>query len=131
MKVYIASKYKNHQLNSSILAFLLGEGFLAFLPEHIDVRALDQSSAMDVLQRCRKELEGSDVILAVSPYGVDVGSEITMAYLLRESGKKLRIVQFNTTEETSVRHDFIRCMVDYESDSLESIVRYIKGGARA
>lgn len=131
MKVYIASKYRNHQLNSSVFAALSEEGFLVFLPEHIDRRALNQSSAVDVFQRCRKELESSDVLLAVSPYGVDVGSEITMAYLLRESGKKLRIVQFNTTEETSARHDFIRCMLDYESDSLESIVRYLKGDARA
>ena len=126
MRVYIASRYARHRTNRRVCRTLEDAGFEVFLPEHIERRVLDQETAKAVFRRCISELDKADVLLAISPYGVDVGSEITHAFERKQRGLLNSIVQLNTDETTSRRHDFIRCMIDYESHSLDDIVRYLR-----
>lgn len=86
MKIYIASKYIEHQeLNNKIYAELTKAHFDAFLPEKINRSALTCDEMRLVAEICYSEIEQCDVMLVVCPFGKSVASELGYAIALKRT----------------------------------------------
>lgn len=124
-RVYIASKYSRVELNREVERRLTDAGFDVFLPEHIGARADSREGRELVLLGCLKGLFGCDVLLAIGPCGNDVSGEVGIAFSARLMKHPYLIVRWNTDDETSETDDMIHSMIDFESSSLDQVIRHI------
>ena len=105
MKVYIASKYISHkEINQRIFSILQNNQIDAFLPESINIDAVDKSEMLAVSEICYREIECSDVFLAVCPFGRSVSAEFGYAIALQ---KKLHI-----------KKTFIALKMDFDNEAM-------------
>lgn len=96
MKVYIASRYfSNKDVNRTITKALIENGFDVFLPETINVNAIDLAQMMFVAETCYKEIDNSDVVLFVYPFGKSVACEFGYAISRKRMNKNLTIVSYS------------------------------------
>lgn len=125
-KVYIASKYKRHDLNQRLERRLLSEGFDAYLPEHFNVRAAGWNERIAVRDECISQLFECDALLAVGPCGEDISFEVSAAFIASMLHHPMLIVRWNTTDETSAGDDIIHPTFDFESQSLDAVIDFLK-----
>ena len=93
MRVYIASKYIAHkELNRKIYEELVHAEIPAFLPESINMDAIDSEKSLIVAESCFNEIEKCNIILAVCPFGKSVSSELGYAIALRRVLKQKKII---------------------------------------
>lgn len=125
MRVYIASKYIEHRtLNREIYNMLIKEGYEAFLPESIDIDAINNEEMLQVANICYDEIEKSDVILAVCPYGKSVASEIGYSIALKRLVyKNNRLVILNTD---NLNEAMINPYVDAYVNNAIELITYLK-----
>ena len=92
MRVYIASKYIAHkELNRKIYEELVRAKIPVFLPECINMDAIDLNRSYIVAEKCFAEIEKCNVILAVCPFGKSVSSELGYAIALRRALKQEKV----------------------------------------
>ena len=98
MKIYIASKYiKHHSINTKIHDALKGKGYDVFLPASIDIDAITDEEMCKVAEICYKEIDNTDIFLAVIPFGLSVAAEVGYAISIkRQHNRKMRIIFFDT-----------------------------------
>lgn len=124
MRIYIASKYIQHkELNRLIYSKLKKAGFDAFLPESINIDAINVEESYQVAEKCFYEIERCNVILAVCPFGKSVASELGYAIALKKRKHNKRIV--------SLKMDFkneamIAPYVDMNVESIDELIKYLK-----
>ena len=125
MRVYIASKYIEHRtLNREIYNMLIKEGYEAFLPESIDIDAINNEEMLQVANICYDEIEKSDIILAVCPYGKSVASEIGYTIALKRlvyKNNKLVILNADNLNEA-----MINPYVDAYVNNTSELITYLK-----
>ena len=93
MRVYIASKYIAHkELNRKIYEELVRAKIPVFLPECINMDAIDLNRSYIVAEKCFAEIEKCNVILAVCPFGKSVSSELGYAIALRRALKQEKVI---------------------------------------
>ena len=97
MKIYIASKYiENHDINTEIYCALKNKGYDVFLPESININAKKDSEMYQVAEKCYDEIDNTDILLAVFPFGLSVTAEIGYAITIkRKKDRKIRLVLFD------------------------------------
>lgn len=130
MKVYIASKYIDHQeINRKIYDTLIAEGIDAFLPASINVDALTVEEMKYVADICYGEIRKCDTILIVEPYGNSVSCEIGYAIDQKHSGQQKRLILLTLeslcTTETK-KEAMIQPYIDVSLSSIWDLVNYLK-----
>lgn len=125
-RIYIASKYERHELNRCLEKRLRSEGFDVFLPEHYEVRAIGRNEKIAVRDECIHQLFACDALLAVGPCGNDISFEVSASFCASMLHHPMLIVRWNTSSENSSSDDIVQPTYDYESDSLEKVIDYLK-----
>ncbi len=125
MRVYIASKYLDHQqLNKKISAELALVGIDAFLPESININAITYDEMKLVAETCYEKLELCDVILVVCPFGKSVASEIGYAIALKRIRHcSKRIVVLNPDFDLEA---MICPYIDKQVKSISELINYLQ-----
>lgn len=103
MKIYIASPYVRHaKINKDIYNALINIGYSVFLPESIGLDALTIREQFIVSEKCFYEIDKSDIIVAVYPFGLSVSCELGYAinYIKHQDHK--RIILFNTDKKNEI-----------------------------
>lgn len=131
MRVYIASKYIEHQeINWEIYEFLRENGIDAFLPISINIDAVTLSEMKQVADVCYEEIMHSDVLVAISPYGRSVSAEIASCITINNlvgrkmlNVKPIKIIAYKKPERDEA---MILPFFDYIVNSKEELVDIIK-----
>lgn len=130
MKVYIASKYLEHKdINQRIYDILIAEKIDAFLPKSINVSAITSNEMVYVANTCYDEIEKSDILLIVTPFGKSVSSEIGYAIALKRKGNHKLLILFNSTEQEDSllkKEAMIMPYIDAEVNDTSELIAYIK-----
>lgn len=124
MKVYIASKYIDHKnQNKAIYNALKNASIDAFLPESINISAINKEEMYTVSEICYSEIEFCDIILAVCPFGKSVSSELGYAIALKRNNiQKKIIVALNIDFEFEA---MLYPYIDKTVDSIPQLIDYI------
>lgn len=122
MKAYIASKYIiNKEVNQRIYETLTAGGITTFLPESIRVDANTPKENLIVCSRCYDELDTSDVVIWVSPYGESVTAEIGYAIYKKRNTHSMHIILFGCQMKTeAMTTPYIDAIIDIEERREES-----------
>lgn len=103
MKIYIASKYIEHQkINREIYSALKEANIDVFLPESINIDAITKEEMYTVAEVCFEEIDKCNVILAVAPFGKSVSSEIGYSIAKKRLGENKTIILFKHNESDDV-----------------------------
>ena len=125
MRVYIASKYIEHRkLNREIYNILVKAGYEVFLPESINIDAISNEEMQQVAEICYDEIEKSDIILAVCPYGKSVASEVGYAIALKRltyKNNKLIILNMDNLNEAMI-DPYVNAYVN----SISELISYLR-----
>ena len=129
MRVYIASKYHEYNINREIFNRLAQNGISSFLPETITKFETSLAAAAEIRDICINEIKQSTVLLAIDAkeaFGSDVGWEIGYAYALKtECDHQIEIVNLRLNEKLSR----IRAMNDpcfsYISSTADDMIEYL------
>lgn len=124
MRVYIASKYIEHTVkNCAIYDALRKASIDAFLPESINISAMDMEEMYKVSEVCYDEIERCDVILAVCPFGKSVSSELGYAIALkRKFAQKKIIIGLNVDFEFEA---MLFPYIDKAVDDISQLIEYL------
>lgn len=130
MTVYIAARYSEKARNRKIALELRKLGFQVVLPREFRVRADTREKSKYVYRECLNALSRSTTLLVVSPFGRDVAFEIGFYQCLRQlqfadPSCAMRIVRLNTDKQVSIEDDMISNVVDFESDDIREVCKYI------
>jgi len=129
MKIYIASSYQRHStVNNKIFDTLKTIGYTVFLPESIGIDALSADEQFNVSEKCFHEIDDSDIIIAVYPFGLSVSSEIGYAIGHIRNNDKKCIIMLNISEKPSIIHTEAMIMpyIRKEVFTIQQLVEYIK-----
>ncbi len=130
MRVYIASKYIEHkEINQKIHDTLLYENIESFLPKSINVDAITFEQMFYVAEKCYQEIENSDIILIVSPFGKSVSSEVGYAISLKRKKENIKLILLNTNGKKDKLLDkeaMIMPYIDLEISSINELIEYLK-----
>jgi len=100
MKFYIASKYiENHLINTKIYNALIDKGYEVFLPKSINIDAKTVDEMNEVAEKCYDEIDSSDVLLVVFPFGWSVLAEIGYAISIKRKKGNMRIILYNNNSD--------------------------------
>lgn len=130
MKVYIASKYIEHkEINREIYSILKSSGLTAFLPESIDIDAINYDEMLEVSEICYNEIDKCDILLVVAPFGKSVSSEIGYAIGLKRKRKNLKIILLNIGNYDDVLQTeaMIAPYVDMEINCIADLTEKLHG----
>lgn len=86
MRVYIASKYHEYEINRDIFNRLSQNGISSFLPETINKIETSIEVATEIRNICVNEIKQSTILLVIDAkemFGSDVGWEVGYAYALK------------------------------------------------
>lgn len=129
MKVYIASKYIEHEsINNKIFEKLKGSNIETFLPKTINIDALTKEDMFTVSEKCFNEIETCDVIVIVTPFGISVSSEIGYAIALKRKCQNIKLLLLNIgncQHPKLYKEAMIIPYIDKEFYSIDSLVDYI------
>ena len=128
-KIYIASKYREHEINHKVYDCLSQNDFSPFLPESIDKKETSLEEAKKIRDICAHEIKQSDVLFVIDTkeaYGSDVGWEVGYAYALKtELNYPIEIVNLKLNADLQC----IRAMNDpcfsHVSDSIDNMIDYL------
>lgn len=129
MRVYIASKYIEHQnINQQICNSLTKENIDTFLPKSIDVDAITLKEMLYVADTCYDEIEKCNIIVTVSPFGKSVSSEIGYAIALKRKkiDKKIILYKFKCQDSSLKTEAMIMPYFDAVTDNIPDLIKYIK-----
>lgn len=132
MRVYIASKYYEYDINREIFDKLTQNGISAFLPETINKFETSLDAATEIRDICINEIKQSTVLLAVDSkeaFGSDVGWEIGYAYALKaECNHQIEIVNLQLSEKLSRIRAMNDPCFDHSFFSTDDMIRYLVKG---
>lgn len=121
MKVYIASKYMIHkEINRTIYHVLSSHGFDVFLPETINIEGGTRENMERVAQKCYSEIDSSDILLVVSPFGHSVSAEIGYAINDKLRGKDIKIIVYYYTAEGKEKEGREEMIVSFFDDVVDA-----------
>lgn len=129
MKIYIASRLKNEEINRNIFLSLDKIGVESFLPEKIGIIPKSSEEKRYVAETCYKQIEKCEVIIGVYYYGISVGAEIGAAIEMKRKGfpKTILMLCQNCEDMKKIASE---AMVDPYIDgyfiSIDDILEYIK-----
>lgn len=127
MKIYIASPYITLQeLNQVIYERLTDAGNEVFLPKSINIDAITEEEKKFVSERCYKEIDQSDLILIVYPFGISVSCEAGYSICQKKAGNHRKIVLFMNLESEKL---FTEAMfipyIDFKTNNMEDLIDYV------
>lgn len=128
MRVYIASKYVEHQnINREIFNSLQKENISAFLPKSINVDAITLEEMFFVAEICYDEIEKCDIIVIVTPFGKSVSSEVGYAIALkrRDHNKKLVLYNYQHVDLSLKTEAMIMPYFDAAVDNIPDLIKCI------
>lgn len=110
MKFYIASKYiENHGINTEIYHALKDKGYEVFLPASINKDAITIDEMYEVAEKCYDEIDNTDILLAVFPFGLSVSAEIGYAISIkRKKDRKMRLILFNNHSDKKNKEKLLK-----------------------
>lgn len=125
MRIYIASKYiENQEINRRINKAIINAGFDVFLPETINIDAITIDEMEEVANICFDEIEKSDILLVVCPFGKSVSAEIGYAISMQRILKNnIKIIFFKNDADGEA---MIKPYVNYYVNNLKELIDLLK-----
>ena len=125
MRVYIASKYIDHrELNGIIYLELKKAGIDVFLPETINIDALDLEDMHTVAEKCYYEMDQCDTFLFVYPFGKSVACEFGYAIALKRfCQKSIEIISLQYNHDGEAMYT---PYIDKKIEIVYDLVNYLK-----
>ena len=125
MRIYIASKYvDNKNINRNIADALRENGYEVFLPETINIDALDADSMTSVAERCYQEIDMCDVIIFVYPFGKSVACEFGYTISMKRLMKKdITIISYAFIPDNEAMYT---PYIDKKVDTITELIKYLK-----
>lgn len=125
MRIYIASKYiENQKINRRINKAIISAGFDVFLLETINIDAITIDEMEEVANICFDEIEKSDILLVVCPFGKSVSAEIGYAISMQRILKNnIKIIFFKNDADGEA---MIKPYVNYYVNNLKELIDLLK-----
>jgi nucleoside 2-deoxyribosyltransferase len=127
LRIYIASPYITQQeINKVIYDKLRITGNEVFLPKNINIDAITSEDRERVAKICYSEIDKSDIILIVYPFGISVACEAGYSICQKMNGNHRRIILYNKIKSDKLYNEaMFMPYVDFETDSIEELINYI------
>lgn len=129
MKVYIASKYIEHRkINRMIYSKLNNICIDAFLPETINIDAINKEEMFFVANTCYNEIDKCDIIIIVAPFGKSVAAEVGFAIFQKRNTNKKTLILYNYNDNNinkTKKESMIYPYIDKEFDNIDDLVNYL------
>lgn len=127
MKIYIASPYiAQREINQFLYEELSKAGNDVFLPQSINKEAITEEEKKEVSETCYSQIDNSDLLLVVYPFGISVACEAGYTICRKMQGNNRKIVLYSRLKTDKIYNEamFIP-YVDYETDNMDELIRYI------
>lgn len=126
IKIYIASPLRFTEYNETIRSRLERiPGTYIFLPISLHEVHGDRLEDTFIAQRCYDEIDSSDLIVLVKPFGLSVAAEIGYIISQKRSGSKKSIVAIQSSLGNIKSEAMISPYIDREFYSIEALEGYV------
>lgn len=129
MKIYIASPYiAQQEINKLLCEKLTNAGNDVFLPESINIDAITEELKKKVAEICYRQIDRSELILVVYPFGISVSCEAGYSICQKINGKNKKLILFMNAKSDKIHEEAMLIpYIDYETDSVDGLLDYIRG----
>jgi len=123
-KIFIASSFTRFEAINSEIYNRLSKSFNVFLSGNLDFTGLDMKSIAEI---CYQNIDDSDYIVAIAPFGLSVSSELGYTIALNKNGHSKKIILFNHIfDEKLNNEDMFMPYIDFVSSNIDEILNFIK-----
>jgi nucleoside 2-deoxyribosyltransferase len=127
LRIYIASPYiAQQEFNKVLYDKLRNTGNEVFLPMNINIDAITEDDKKLVAEICYSEIDKSDIVLIVYPFGISVACEAGYCICQKVNGNRRKIILYNNIRSDKLYNEamFIP-YIDFETDRIEDLINYI------
>jgi nucleoside 2-deoxyribosyltransferase len=125
LNIYLASPLKFGAVNQSIANYLTQNlGVNIFLPASLETEEFEERFFL--AEKLYTEINKSDIIVIVIPFGLSVAAEIGYAIALKHFGYKKSIIAFRSGLGAVKYEDNIDPYIEAYADSMEDLAKMIK-----